>query len=66
MSQRIETRGGGDSLTRTKAKPRTASEKSAMRVGMFEIDGQKLRVGIREGTDARPPLLMFNGIGANL
>ena len=37
-----------------------------MRVGMFEIDGQKLRVGIREGSDARPPLLMFNGIGANL
>jgi len=58
--------GVGAILTRTKAKPRTASEKSVMRIGMFEIDGQKLRVGIREGTDARPPLLMFNGIGANL
>jgi len=37
-----------------------------MRIGMFEIKGQKLRVGIVEGSSDRPPLLMFNGIGANL
>ena len=37
-----------------------------MRVGQFDIDGQTLRVGIREGSSDRPPLLMFNGIGANL
>ena len=37
-----------------------------MRIAMFEIQGQKLRVGIREGSTDRPPLLMFNGIGANL
>ena len=51
-------------MTRTKAKPRTASEKSAMRVGMFEIDGQKLRVGIREGMAARPPLLWRSEMSA--
>ena len=37
-----------------------------MHIGMFDIDGQKLRVGIKEGASDRPPLLMFNGIGANL
>lgn len=35
-------------------------------IRMFDIDGQMLRVGIREGRADRPPLLMFNGIGANL
>lgn len=33
---------------------------------MVDVDGQTLRVGIREGASDRPPLLMFNGIGANL
>jgi poly(3-hydroxyalkanoate) depolymerase len=33
---------------------------------MEEVGGQVLRVGIRKGVGARPPLLMFNGIGANL
>ncbi|MGB6117373.1 MAG: poly(3-hydroxyalkanoate) depolymerase [Mesorhizobium sp.] len=47
------------------ARRRTPSGE-AMRIGMFEVDGQQLRVGIREGTADRPPLLMFNGIGANL
>lgn len=47
-------------------KKRTGSAESSMHIGMFDIDGQKLRVGIREGTSDRPPLLMFNGIGANL
>jgi poly(3-hydroxyalkanoate) depolymerase len=39
---------------------------SAMRVQTFDVDGQALRVGIREGSSSRPPLMMFNGIGANL
>jgi poly(3-hydroxyalkanoate) depolymerase len=30
------------------------------------VDGQLLRVGIRPGKTGRPPLLIFNGIGANL
>ena len=31
-----------------------------------QVDGQFLRVGIRRGLSERPPLLLFNGIGANL
>jgi len=31
-----------------------------------DLDGQALRVGIRRGRSERPPLLIFNGIGANL
>lgn len=33
---------------------------------MIDVDGQMLHVGIKEGPTDRPPLLMFNGIGANL
>lgn len=32
----------------------------------IDVDGQILRVGILEGPAEKPPLLMFNGIGANL
>ena len=35
-------------------------------IRMIDVDGQILRVGIREGASKRPPLMMFNGIGANL
>ena len=35
-----------------------------MQISLREVDGQTLRVGIRRGDRARPPLLMFNGIGA--
>src|SRR5438552_3704372 len=31
-----------------------------------DLDGQSLRVGIRSGRRDMPPLLIFNGIGANL
>ena len=37
-----------------------------MQTGLFEIDGQQLHVGIRRGSSDRPPLLIYNGIGANL
>jgi poly(3-hydroxyalkanoate) depolymerase len=37
-----------------------------MAIRTVDLDGQVLRVGIRPGNDAGPPLLMFNGIGANL
>jgi len=33
---------------------------------MIDVGGQVLRVGIKPGRKDRPPLLMFNGIGANL
>ncbi|PLP97714.1 poly(3-hydroxyalkanoate) depolymerase [Cupriavidus pauculus] len=32
----------------------------------IDLDGWTLRVGIRRGTTGSPPLLLFNGIGANL
>lgn len=38
----------------------------SLEIGMMEVEGQKLRVGRKRGTKDRPPLLMFNGIGANL
>jgi len=37
-----------------------------MQIEMHDIAGQRLRVGIRPGDKARPPLLLFNGIGANI
>ncbi len=33
---------------------------------MMEANGYTLRVGVRPGSGNRPPLLLFNGIGANL
>jgi poly(3-hydroxyalkanoate) depolymerase len=38
----------------------------AMQTQTIDLDGQLLRVGIRRASDASPPLLLFNGIGANL
>jgi poly(3-hydroxyalkanoate) depolymerase len=32
----------------------------------LEINGQPLRVGERRGREGQPPLLLFNGVGANL
>src|SRR5262247_1848490 len=37
-----------------------------MQISLHEVEGQMLRVGIRCGDKARPPLLLFNGIGANI
>ena len=45
-------------------------DESGMMIGMMTIDGQPLRVGIKVATIANAefstPLLLFNGIGANL
>lgn len=35
-------------------------------ISMVDIRGQRLRVGVRSGDTARPPLLVFNGLGANI
>jgi len=37
-----------------------------MQIRMHDVGGQTLRVGVRHGDEARPPLLIFNGIGANI
>ncbi|MGE3366204.1 MAG: poly(3-hydroxyalkanoate) depolymerase [Rhizobiaceae bacterium] len=49
--------------TKAKAKP---IHSSTMQIRMIDVGGQKLCVGIRRGLADRPPLLLFNGIGANL
>lgn len=33
---------------------------------MIDVDGQSLHVAVKAGPEGPPPLLMFNGIGANL
>jgi poly(3-hydroxyalkanoate) depolymerase len=38
----------------------------AMEIRMVDVGGQPLRVGIQRGDPAKPPLLIFNGVGANL
>jgi poly(3-hydroxyalkanoate) depolymerase len=35
-------------------------------IGMLEVGSRMLRVGVRHGDRSRPPLLVFNGIGANI
>src|SRR5215831_184616 len=42
------------------------SDMDRIDVRLIDVDGQTLRVGIKHGPIARPPLLLFNGIGANL
>ena len=37
-----------------------------MEISLLDVGGQMLRVGIRRGEKARPPLLLFNGIGASI
>jgi poly(3-hydroxyalkanoate) depolymerase len=37
-----------------------------MQISQHDVGGQMLRVGVRRGQMARPPLLLFNGIGANI
>jgi len=37
-----------------------------VQIALREVGGQTLRVGIRPGHDKRRPLLIFNGIGANI
>jgi poly(3-hydroxyalkanoate) depolymerase len=39
---------------------------SSTEIRMVDVRGQQLRVGIRQGRSAGVPLLIFNGIGANL
>jgi poly(3-hydroxyalkanoate) depolymerase len=38
----------------------------ALAIRLHRIGGQTLRVAVRRGDGSRPPLLLFNGIGANI
>lgn len=51
--------------TTTKARPDIKLPKG-IRIEMIDVRGQMLRVAIKEGSPDKTPLLMFNGIGANL
>jgi poly(3-hydroxyalkanoate) depolymerase len=44
----------------------TPASVGVMQIQMVDLNGQLLRVATRQGSDASPPLLIFNGIGANL
>jgi len=37
-----------------------------VQISLQDVDGQTLRVGLRRGEKTSPPLLLFNGIGANI
>jgi poly(3-hydroxyalkanoate) depolymerase len=37
-----------------------------VQISLHDVAGHRLRVGIRRGEKAKPPLLLFNGIGANI
>jgi poly(3-hydroxyalkanoate) depolymerase len=39
---------------------------AGMEIQNVDVDGQVLRVGIQRGGSETPPLLIFNGVGANL
>jgi poly(3-hydroxyalkanoate) depolymerase len=39
---------------------------ASLQIRMMEAGGYEIRVGVRPGNRERPPVLMFNGIGANL
>ena len=43
------------------------TDRGAMDVRMVDVGGQRLRVGVQRGSGgSAPPLLIFNGVGANL
>lgn len=42
------------------------TEAPGLEVRMVDVDGQTLRVGVQRGAGDAPPLLIFNGVGANL
>lgn len=48
------------------AATKRAKASGSMEIRIYDVDGQQLRAGVRHGSSDRPPLLMFNGIGANL
>ncbi|MEW9919227.1 poly(3-hydroxyalkanoate) depolymerase [Marimonas sp. MJW-29] len=58
-------------MSSTTKKVREAEARAAARYGdittqMIDVKGQKLHVATKPGAPGRTPLLMFNGIGANL
>lgn len=46
--------------------PPLSRERRRISIGLREVAGQALRVGVRAGAASATPLLLFNGIGANI
>ncbi|NEU97253.1 poly(3-hydroxyalkanoate) depolymerase [Bradyrhizobium sp. UFLA 03-164] len=54
-----------DVTSADKAGPAAAAQRGTIETRQVTIDGQMLQVAIRHGDGNGPPLLLFNGIGAN-
>ncbi|UPK38882.1 poly(3-hydroxyalkanoate) depolymerase [Bradyrhizobium sp. 186] len=48
-----------------RAEPAVVAKSGGIEARMITIDGQPLQVAVRHGSGHGPPLLLFNGIGAN-
>jgi poly(3-hydroxyalkanoate) depolymerase len=60
---------GGLTAESERRKPSLAARSEVtglLKIRTVEINGQPLRVGERRGREGQPPLLLFNGVGANL
>jgi len=55
-----------DNLTSVdRGKPAAAAQPGTIETRLITIDGQSLQVAMKHGSGNGPPLLLFNGIGAN-
>jgi len=66
MLNPIEVFGMQPALAASTGEARDAASRVFSDIRMVEVGGQELRVGIRRGNAGSPPLIIFNGIGANL
>jgi len=66
MLDPIEVFGAPRSLARNEGEARHTANRVFGDIRMVEVGGQELRVGIRRSNTGAPPLVIFNGIGANL
>src|SRR6516165_7880407 len=68
MSSRLEVMGEDEGERRShpgSAATGPVGAADAIEVRKIHVGDQLLNVAIRHGSSARPPLLLFNGIGAN-
>jgi len=53
-------------MTATPIRRRSAQAHHAMHIDHARIEDRRIRYAVREGDPARPPLLILNGLGANI
>ena len=53
-------------IRRSAQRPADTSWRNRVQISLHDVGGQTLRVGVRPGRKAAPPLLLFNGIGASI